>query len=88
MGKHVLTDSKNRSKCLAYRAGKRCGRLARFLVSWKDFQGHYDSPVCQECKDRIVQEHGGQVKEENRKGFTVHIVGIGYGRSREYRKVD
>lgn len=84
MGKHVLTDSKNRSKCLAYRAGKRCGRLARFLVSWKN----HNNPVCQECKDRIVQEHSGKVKEENRKGFTVHIAGIGYGRSREYRKVD
>lgn len=79
------TTKQKKAKCLAYRNGKRCGRVARVVGSY-DTSGtrrvsHHQS-LCVECAERL----GAQVTQENSKGFTVVSGGFGYT-VRTYREV-
>jgi len=69
------TTKAGRAKCLAYRNGKRCGRVARVVSGY----GSHRQALCQECAARI----GGQVLQESEAGFVVRSTSFG-GIRREY----
>ena len=79
----TLTTKANKAKCLAYRDGKRCGRVAKFVVSYK----HSRQSVCKECAERIVNEHAGRIDQESAKGFTVNVTRLGGMVSRRYIEI-
>jgi len=62
-----------KARCLAYRNGKRCGRVATFVVKYTDSQGHHHQSVCSECKEQIMA-NGGTVIQENATGFMASPV--------------
>lgn len=87
-----LTTKQRKAKCLEYRNGSRCGRVARHLVTFHTMSENRKLsflrlPVCNECKDRIVK-NGGNLNESSPKGFLVRIVGIGWGQTREYKGIN
>jgi len=73
-GRRSHTTIENQAKCLAYRDGKRCGRVARFVVEYTDQQGFHKQSVCAECKDRIIAS-GGTVTQASPTGFKVESAG-------------
>ena len=78
------TTPVGKAKCLAYRDGKRCGRVAKVVVKYHDHQGDHRQPVCQECAKRI----GGTIVKQSPKGFTVHNAGGFSGMiGREYKEI-
>ena len=86
--RHSHTTKQNKAKCLAYRDGKRCGRVAKFVVDYTDHQGHHHQAACQECKNRVTA-NGGKVVTENAKGFTVCSAGGFSGcAAREYVPIE
>lgn len=77
--RHTLTTKKNKAKCLAYRNGKRCNRIARAVITFTSHSGYHRQSVCKECagrKDAIIVQ-------ESSSGFNVRVVGFGM-QSREY----
>lgn len=92
--RHTHTITTKKAKCLNYRAGKRCGRLARFLVSGTSAdphgQGrhqHYNRPVCADCKDALIKRDGAEIAEHSEKGFTVKVALFGLP-AREYTAIE
>ena len=85
MTRSILTDKKNRAKCLAYRNGKRCGRKATVLMT----RSHdlHSRVVCQECADRQASE-GASVKQVNRAGFNVISHSMSGWHSRDYTPIE
>jgi hypothetical protein len=83
---HTLTDK--RAKCLNYRNGKRCGRLARQLASgWCSHTSFpYKRPVCIECGSTLVGKDGAEITETSTKGFLVKTSLFGPV-SREYKAI-
>ena len=67
------TNQQGKAKCLAYRNGKRCGRVAKFEVVYGQGSYHRHQAVCQECKGRLAKAFGEsfQVNKESPKGFYV-----------------
>ena len=83
-GKRSHTTIENQAKCLAYRDGKRCGRVARFVVEYTQ-QGFHKQSVCAECKDRIIAS-GGTVTQASPTGFKVeNASGLSKYVARKYR---
>jgi hypothetical protein len=78
-----LTTEQGKAKCLAYRNGKRCGRVAKIVGITRDFAGYHKTAMCVECADRLDAE----VVEKSSKGFTVHYPPFG-PRFREYRRIE
>jgi len=78
------TTKTGKAKCLAYRNGKRCGRVATVEVVC----GTHRQTMCRECADAIVEQHGSKVvRQESRKGFTVRNAAPFSGMvSREYKR--
>lgn len=75
--RHSHTTKTKKAKCLAYRTGKRCGRVAKLVVEYKN---HRQS-VCKECADKV----GGITLQESPKGFTVEVSRVGGWVSRRYK---
>ena len=80
------TTVQNKAKCLNYRNGKRCGRVARTLVSFTDHLGQHTQPMCEECAAATVAI-GGTIRERSPKGFIVHEGGWGGWVQREYKGI-
>jgi len=79
------TTKSGKAKCLHYRNGRRCGRVGKIMVSFRDRQGHHEYPVCRECADEIVNEKSGQVRGKSPKGYSVSTSNVwGWGVRREY----
>jgi hypothetical protein len=69
----ALTTKTGKAKCLAYRNGQRCGRVATYVMRGKSF--------CKECfEDEIICGH----VRHNPKGFTVHERNLGGWVTRDY----
>lgn len=77
--RHSHTTKTKKAKCLSYRNGKRCGRVAKLVVEY----GNQRQSVCQECADRI----GGTILQESPKGFTVIVRRVSGWVSRKYVKI-
>lgn len=77
------TDKQGRAKCLAYRNGKRCGRVARVIGSYADSQGEHEQSLCIEC----AQAKAAHRIQASRLGFTVHTSNIGGWADRTYRAI-
>lgn len=70
MKRHSHTTKTGKAKCLSYRDGKRCGRIAKVVVESKDHIGYHKMSVCDECAVRMV-EQGGCVIIRSKCGFRV-----------------
>lgn len=82
------TTKQNKAKCLHYRSGKRCGRVARFIVSHSDHRAMWDGvTVCEECMNALLQE-GYYVHKESKKGFHVRSGGFSGWITREYVPIE
>ena len=76
---HVTKSGK--AKCLAYRNGKRCGRVAKCIVLHKDSAGNVGPmAACSECSE------GNEVLKSSPKGFAVSVSTFGPV-SREYNAI-
>ena len=91
--RHPHTNQQHKAKCLAYRNGKRCGRVAKAEVVYQPKhlprKMTWHLPVCNECKEALAAEYGsGIVRQECANGFTVHNSGgfSGYT-TREYTPI-
>jgi len=80
------TTKTKKAKCLNYRAGKRCGRVARHEVSYRDGIGQHHLAVCDECLAVLQEKHSVSVGESSRKGLIV-IPGL-FHAYREYRSIE
>jgi len=67
-----LTTKTGKAKCLNYRNGQRCGRVAKYEVSYQDATWHHVS-VCKECLSKL-QERCVEVTvmQKSANGFTVN----------------
>lgn len=78
------TTPGGKAKCLAYRHGRRCRRVAVFEVNLAS-GGH--QTMCAECTDYAV-EAGAEIIQSSRSGFTVHDAsGFSGYVTREYRRI-
>lgn len=80
------TTVRGKAKCLNYRNGKRCGRVAKTLVSFTDHLGWHTQPMCEECAAAVAAT-GGTVRERNSRGFSVSEVVMNGYVQRIYRAV-
>ena len=69
--RHTHTTKTEKAKCLAYRDGKRCGRVAKFVITFTSPTGHHTQSVCAECAKR----EGATISQESPKGFCVQSGG-------------
>lgn len=78
------TTKTKKAKCLHYRNGKRCGRVAKALVCYQNpatlHLGKTTIPMCEDCSKM------GEVIEFSPKGFSIQITGFGT-QSRQYRRI-
>jgi hypothetical protein len=61
------TSGSGKAKCLNYRGGKRCGRVAKHEISF----GSRHLVVCVSCLEALQSEHTVTVQQSSKKGFTV-----------------
>ena len=67
------TTKQEKAKCLAYRAGKRCGRIAKVEATWTDTQGDHHAPLCAACADRL----NATIQQSSPRGFHVTVSTFG-----------
>lgn len=77
---HTTTD--NKARCLAYRNGKRCGRIAKTLCNYKNVNGQTCFQArCSECAGHADVFH--YIECEN--GFVVSSSNVDGWQERHYR---
>ena len=93
MNRLTLTTKSGKAKCLNYRNGKRCGRVAvvelctpgRIIYARKS---HLPRVVCAECAVSLVGQYGQDVvRGVSRKGFKVSERGTEGWVSRHYKAI-
>jgi hypothetical protein len=73
------TTVQGKAKCLAYRNGKRCGRVATVVGRCKRNVWH-EAAMCKECSDRL----GAEAMIESAHGFHVRTLSLNSVVSRHY----
>ena len=68
--RETLTTTTNKAKCLRYRNGRRCGRVAKYLCRWVDRIGNQQMPLCETCHGMVLAI-GGELIEHCPSGYTV-----------------
>lgn len=79
------TTQANKAKCLAYRNGKRCGRVATHIVRYNGARGAVgEQPRCDECAshDDVISSIDSQ------NGFIVSTDPFAYVGGRSYVAID
>jgi hypothetical protein len=80
------TTKQLKAKCLHYRNSKRCGRVAKYIATYRDHRGWHKYAVCKECAESIVESKDqGEIVSESCKGYRV-VTGF-FTQSREYREI-
>lgn len=74
--RNSYTTKQKKAKCLAYRDGKRCDRVAKIegtytITTTRMMEMHQS--LCKECAQRL----GAEVIQESDKGFSVHTTLFG-----------
>lgn len=88
IGRTSHTTKQGRAKCLHYRQGVRCGRVARYEVQFTDHQGAHHIAVCKECANRISARGPMTILNMDNEGFMVDtFTNLGGMTRRTYRNI-
>jgi hypothetical protein len=81
------TTKSGKAKCLHYRNGKRCGRVARHEVEYTERYFRKHQPVCDECLEAIHDECSITILQTSHNGFTVSESGAMGWQTRIYTAI-
>jgi hypothetical protein len=86
------TTQQGKAKCLMYRDGKRCGRVAKHVITTKRGVSGVTwshAPACNECCHEWVENRGAAlVQQSNPSGFRVISQTLSEWTSRTYVPIE